>query len=853
MKHIVFDDSSSFHSVILLKENALHTANLKKYYLSVTGTEGFLAMSLAYNEHGKAPKKFILSYLGTLLKALNNLKVQNLIVTDAAYFKALTGAHKVDSAYGSFYKCIIKGYEHFDVTYTPSHTLVFYKPESIDKIDFCMRRLKEKLDGSSDTLGSDIVHFSKFVSDPNEIKECLNKLHSYDKLTVDIEAFSLKFWEAHIATITFCWSQHEGIVIACDINDSSTYKDNWTVRVLLRKFFDEYKGTTVYHGSTYDLKVLIFELYMQRNFFDKKGMFLGIDTLTSNIEDTKLICYLATNSTTRNHLGLKYVSQEYTGDYAENEIDDITKIPLHNLMHYNLIDGLATFHVLNKYYPIMVQDDQLNVYETIFKPSIPVILQMELTGLPINMEKVKEAKKTLMDIRESATESLLNNPYTKEALKILRQKEFELCHSKWKTKTAPIEYFDYVLFKPSSSDHIAVLLYDVMSLPIEKYTPTGKPSTKKKDISHLVNYTKDEDSLEAIKSILDLADVDILLDNFINAFENKSILKSDGWYYLHGNFNLGGTVSGRLSSSGPNLQNIPSTGSKYSKLIKMCIEAPPGYLFTGADFSSLEDRISALTTKDKNKLKVYTDGYDGHCLRAYYYFQDQMPDINENPDSINSIENLYPHLRQDSKAPTFLLTYGGTYHGMMKNLGWSEEKSKKIEEAYHSLYADSDAWVQAHIENAHQTGYVTCAFGLRVRTPILKQTIYGSSKLPYEASKEQRTAGNALGQSWGLLNNRAAIELFQRLKSSPYREHINPVAHIHDAQYFTTLDDVDVIDWLNTNLIDCMQWQNDPLIQHSKVKLGGELSIFYPDWSKEIKLPNSATKSEIIKIARENI
>lgn len=77
-----------------------------------------------------------------------------------------------------------------------------------------------------------------------------------------------------------------------------------------------------------------------------------------------------------------------------------------------------------------------------------------------------------------------------------------------------------------------------------------------------------------------------------------------------------------------NLQNLPSTGSIYAKTIKTCFKPPEGWLLLSADFSSLEDRISALTTKDTNKLKVYEEGYCGHSLRARYYFKDQMPDIN---------------------------------------------------------------------------------------------------------------------------------------------------------------------------------------------------------------------------------
>ena len=76
------------------------------------------------------------------------------------------------------------------------------------------------------------------------------------------------------------------------------------------------------------------------------------------------------------------------------------------------------------------------------------------------------------------------------------------------------------------------------------------------------------------------------------------------------------------------MQQIPAN-STFGKLIKSCFAAPEGWLFVGADFNSLEDYVSALTTKDPNKLRVYTEGYDGHCLRAFSYFRDQVPDIRQ--------------------------------------------------------------------------------------------------------------------------------------------------------------------------------------------------------------------------------
>jgi DNA polymerase-1 len=328
-------------------------------------------------------------------------------------------------------------------------------------------------------------------------------------------------------------------------------------------------------------------------------------------------------------------------------------------------------------------------------------------------------------------------------------------------------------------------------------------------------------------------------------------MKADGMRYLHGSFNLGGTVSGRLSSSDPNMQNLPA-GSEFGKIIKTCFKAPIGWLFGGADFNSLEDYISALTTKDPNKLAVYEKGFDGHCLRAAYYFRDQVPHIDlDDPKSVNTIKKEFPELRQDSKAPTFLLTYGGTYHGMMSNLGWPEDKAKSIEKGYHDLYRVSDAYVQKRLHQAAKDGYVEVAFGLRVRTPLLSQVVFGTRGMPYEAAAEGRTAGNALGQSYGLLNNRAAVDFMKKVWSSEYRYDIKPVALIHDAIYILIRDDVNVVEWANRELIKSMQWQELPELEHPTVKLGAALDIFWPDWAHAITLPNNADQDTIKQICKE--
>ena len=248
-----------------------------------------------------------------------------------------------------------------------------------------------------------------------------------------------------------------------------------------------------------------------------------------------------------------------------------------------------------------------------------------------------------------------------------------------------------------------------------------------------------------------------------------------------------------------------------------------------------------------------TDGYDGHCLRAHAYFGQYMPDIDPNSvESINSIEDKYPDFRQDSKAPTFLLTYGGTYHGLIKNCGFSELVAKQIEELYHKLYAHSDNVIANRIQKeAVELGYVKLAFGLKLRTPLLKKTVLGNRYTTYEAQAEARTAGNAMGQSYGLLNNRAVVAFMRKVWKSKHRYKIMPVALIHDAIYLIIEDDIETIAFVNKHLTKEMEWQELDEIWHEEVKLGCDLDIFYPNWSHGITLSRTATPQEIIDTVDE--
>lgn len=212
---------------------------------------------------------------------------------------------------------------------------------------------------------------------------------------------------------------------------------------------------------------------------------------------------------------------------------------------------------------------------------------------------------------------------------------------------------------------------------------------------------------------------------------------------------------------------------------------------------------------------------------------------------INSIKQSHKDLRQRSKGCTFALTYAGTWMTLVKNFGFTEEEAKHIEAQYHELYKVSDQVIADRLKIAAQQGYEEVAFGLRVRCPKMHQSLMGVKATPKEAEAEKRTAGNAIGQSFGLLTNRAGVEFNTLVRNSKYKYSVRPIIMIHDALYYLIRDNIDTVLWVNNHLSEAVKWQKEPQIQHDKVHLSGELSIFYPDWAHELSLPNDLDKNTL--------
>jgi len=809
----------SITTVLLCKETTMGNAAISEYYLKPLAKEGIpessvLLLPLLYNTPTKILAKTAKAYLDKLITKIPD-SANKLIITDSSYFKFITKTTKVSDNYGSIVMGAHPGYTQYKCVYVPSYKTLFKQPENSQLIKVGIKTI-------AGTGIAVLIRSSEYGFQYGSDRELLDSLYQYSVLSTDIETTGLSL-EDEIVSISFAWTKHDGIAVDLSITGIHYLKD----------FLETYKGKLLFHNGLFDVKMLIRSLWMEHA-TDYIGMMKGLKYF-KNFDDTMILAYLAKNATTKVSLKLKEVALEYVGNYAI-EIQDITKYTKAEILKYNLIDALATFYIWEKY-----KTEALSrPYLEIFQPSFYSLIKMMLVGLPMDSNRVEEVHTILAGKEKVLNEQIQLNTYVQAFNITLKKDTCEKANAKLKKLVKTVDEFKDTEFNPSSHLQLSKLLFDTLKLPVLDKTKSGAPATGTDVLKDLENHTKDIDILDLLKFIRDLSEVNKINGTFIKAF----LQEKD---FLHGNLKLGGTQSGRLASNSPNLTNLPAHGPM-GKLIKSCIVAPDGWLFAGADFSALEERIGAILSKDPNRIKVYTDGYDGHSLRAQTYFADQMPDIDPTDiASINSIKDKYPELRRRSKGPTFALQYMGTAYTLHKRTGFPMDQAIKIEKAFHKLYKVSQEFNKHNKRFMEEHGYVECAFGLKLRTPIISQCVLGNSKTPHEADKEARSANNAITQSWGMLLNRAMNATNIRIEEAGYSTDILPCNMIHDAGYFLVKDIPECIKFLNDVLIEEMEWNNDDAIRSTDVPMKASLEVG-KSWDKLTQLDNNATLEEIINV-----
>ena len=602
--------------------------------------------------------------------------VAHVLVADTPYLKKFSKIQNLANLAGVLLPSVFGSQRLFKARV---YTTYVFNDKAAARVAMSMDSLVESYNGTY--AEKDILNDVEYPHTPEEIRTALQKLHKYPVLAVDIEGFGLRLDDAGVGTISFAYSETSGIAFGVDYReDYQAPKANWEIRNILLEFLLEYcdnGGETIYHGMAYDVKQLVANLFMKNDLLDYPAMVDGVRTLTENAHCTKDISYLATNSAAGNTLGLKHLILEYTGRYAI-DVTDITKHPLAVVLEYNMKDTCGTFWLKEKNFPIMQQRKQGNLY-TRYQRNQRTLISLELTGMPLDMDEVIRLRREL-DQKEA---DLLNRLRKTTAVQEWVEHKTDIMHAKYQAsvKGAGRTREDFqqwkheeLQFKPSQDAGLVWILHEFFGLEvIDKTTKTREPSVADSTLEKHQQWIEAGNvpginaqlSLQIIKDVREWLKIVKINGTFVKAFITKSIKKKDGVYYLHGGVNQGGTISGRLSSSDPNLQNLPS-GGYWGKAIKRCFRPPPGKVMLASDYAALEARIAAMRTGDPNMRKVYTDGFDSHSLNTYAYadgteaWYPQITDPND-PNSINQIKQLADADRSASKPTTFALQFLGTY------------------------------------------------------------------------------------------------------------------------------------------------------------------------------------------------
>lgn len=382
----------------------------------------------------------------------------------------------------------------------------------------------------------------------------------------------------------------------------------------------------------------------------------------------------------------------------------------------------------------LLSDGMLGLYENMEEPLIKVLADMEEAGVKINAAQLMEYRKSLeremlgieSDVREIAGEPDLNL---------------------------------------SSPKQLGIVLYEKMKL-----NPNIKPGSKK-------SYPTDEETLNSmadkspiIQKILDFRGLKKLISTYIDPL--PQLLGADG--KLHTNFNQALTATGRLSSSRPNLQNIPVRTDKGKEIRKAFIPCREGGYILSADYSQIELRIMAHISCDPHLVEAFRRGDDIHAITASKIFK-------TNPDEVTKEQ------RRRAKTANFGIIYGISAFGLSQRLGIPRNEAKELIEGYFSNFKGVEAYIKDGIAGAREKGYVETLFGRRRYLPDI------NSKNSTVRALAERNAINAPIQgSAADIIKLAMVNIARRLEKERFESKM--ILQVHDELVFdATAEEVEAL------------------------------------------------------------
>ena len=554
-------------------------------------------------------------------------------------------------------------------------------------------------------------HNYQLIENEDDMRKISQKFSAAKFFVLDTETTSTVAIDAELVGLSFSVAEHEAFYVPIPANREEALK----ILNIFKPLYEDPKILKIGQNLKYDLEVL-------RNYNIR---------LQGPMWDTMIAHYLIQPELRHN---MDYMAEVYL-NYQTVHIDELIgpkgkkqrsmrDLSPQEVYQYACEDADITLQLKNKLEPELKKRECERLFYDIEMPLMPVLAEMEMTGVCLDTDALKETSKDLT--------ARMND---------IEARIYELAG----------EHFN--ISSPKQVGDILFAKLKIVDKP--KKTKTGQFITSEDVLMQL------QGRHEIVEKILAYRGLKKLLSTYV---DNLPTLINPRTGHIHTSFNQCITATGRLSSSDPNLQNIPVRGED-GKEIRKAFVPEPGCLFFSADYSQIELRVMAHLSGDEHMIEVFREGKDLHAATAATIYKKPFSEVTRDE-------------RTKSKRANFGIIYGITVFGLAERLGISRDEAKQLIDGFFETFPQVHDYMERAKQEARQQGYVPTLFGRRRYLPDINSqnaTVRGFAERNAINAPIQGTAADIIKV--------AMIRIFQRFQRENIRSKM--ILQVHDELNFS--------------------------------------------------------------------
>ncbi len=558
------------------------------------------------------------------------------------------------------------------------------------------------------------ANYQTIVTD-KELDKWLKKLKKADCFSFDLETTSLDYMQAEIVGLSFSVKEGEAayLPVGHDYLDAPVQLDREKVLEKFKPLLEDESLCKLGQNLKYDMNVLgNYDIHMQGIQHDTMLASYVLDsTLRHNMDD------LAVRHLSYSTIHYEDVAGKGAKQITFNQVDIETAAP------YAAEDADITLRLHQALWPQLEETESLKkVYKEIEIPLLPVLSRMERNGVLLDVIMLAKQSKQLA-----------------KRLKELELGIYEIAGEE---------------FNIGSPKQLQVILFEKLELPVISKTPKGQPSTAESVLQELAH------DYPLPKLILEYRSLSKLKSTYTDKLPQQ-VEPTTG--RVHTSYHQAVAATGRLSSSDPNLQNIP-VRTEEGRRIRQAFVAAPGYKMVAADYSQIELRIMAHLSGDKGLLDAFSKGLDVHSATAAEVFGVATDEVTKDQ-------------RRSAKAINFGLIYGMSAFGLAKQLDITRPEAQAYVDLYFKRYPGVKNYMEQTKEKAKEQGYVETVYGRRLYLHEI------NARNGMRRQYAERTAINAPMQGTAAdIIKRAMIDLDKEIQTGDLD--MRMIMQVHDELIF---------------------------------------------------------------------